>query len=92
MGHERLRPPDREEDEEGPFEEILFFVASALVAAVVIATTSYDLDPDAVIGLLLAPVLWLGEGFVTAITHPYYIGGLVIGIGTGWIARGAIGE
>lgn len=91
-GYERLRAPEREENKDSALEEIILIVAVALIAAAAVVTTSYDVDPDAVIGLLLAPVLWLGEGFVTAITDPYYIGGLIIGIGTGWIARGAVNK
>lgn len=94
-GHERHRPPAREsseEDEESAFGEIIVGIAVALIGASVSVTTTYDVDPDALIGLVLAPALWLGEGFVTAITNPYYLGGLVIGVGTGWIARGAFPE
>lgn len=38
-----------------------------------------------IVSLILAPILWLVEGFAAAITNPWYLGGLVIGIGTGWI-------
>lgn len=91
-GYERIRAPERENHEEGTLEETIYVVVVALIATGVVVTKSYDVDSDAVIGLLLAPVLWLGEGFVTAISNPYYIGGLVIGFGTGWIARGAFLE
>jgi hypothetical protein len=91
-GYERPRAPERGENSESTLEESISIIAFALIAAAAVATTSYDVDPDAVIGLLLAPVLWLGEGFVTAMTNPYYISGLLIGIGTGWIARGAVSK
>lgn len=91
-GYEHIRAPERENHGEGTLEKTIYLVVAALIATSAVVTNSFDVDSDAVIGLLLAPALWLGEGFVTAITNPYYIGGLVIGFGTGWIARGAFVE
>lgn len=35
--------------------------------------------------LIFTPVQWLADGFIAAVSHPMYWGGLIVGTGGGWI-------
>lgn len=76
-----------DEDSEGG---CLRWVGLAPIVGIIIYYASQENEVVAMsVGLILKTVMWSVGGFVTAITNPYYLGGLVIGIGTGWILRGA---
>lgn len=77
------------------WEEWYGWLVVALLAFLVVTLVLsglFGVEPEAIAWLLLAPFAWLTEGFLTAITNPYYLGGLFVGLGTGWILRGAVSK
>jgi hypothetical protein len=89
-GYRRPRKPVAEKDQkEERFERLYWTIGLSLIAVVVTVSVTFDLEPQLVPGLLVVIVYELADRLASLIFRPLSLGGLIIGIGIGWMLRGA---